>query len=406
MAIFEIQKIGESGKIEKSKREAADRATLYKELQSEGVNVVSLREIVKHSFSFGKLAGGMQLSQLKTRDKILFAHNMSAMLVAGLTISRILSVLERQARGAAARRMYSAIAEEIRNGKPLSEALKQYHKTFPQFFISMVHAGEESGKLADSLRVVANQMEKFYLLKKRLRGALIYPSIVVTLMIAIAFILLTFVVPTLTATFQELDVKLPLSTRIVIGSSAFMKNNVIIVIGAIIAALVVFISALRSGRGKRILDGLFLRVPVLGVMIREYYSAQTARTLSSLLSSGVVYILAMEITKDVVQNTRHKEVLELARARVEKGEPISAVFSEHEREYPPFVAEMVAVGEETGRLSDMLGEVANFYEAEVDQKTKDLSTIIEPVLMIVIGVAVGFFAVAMISPTYSVFTNI
>ena len=154
------------------------------------------------------------------------------------------------------------------------------------------------------------------------------------------------------------------------------------------------------------IDTVSLRLPVIGPLVKESNSARTARTLSSLLSSGVSFLSAMEITRDVVQNDFYKEVLEKARLNVQKGDPISSVFIENEHLYPPFVGEMTSVGEETGQLAEMMLGVAVFYEGEVEQKTRDMSTIIEPVLMIFIGCAVGFFAISMITPTYSLMNNI
>ncbi|MDO8510317.1 MAG: type II secretion system F family protein, partial [bacterium] len=158
---------------------------------------------------------------------------------------------------------------------------------------------------------------------------------------------------------------------------------------------------LRTPRGKKLLDYLILKLPVIGTISKETNAARTARTLSSLLSSGVDVVIAMNITAEVVPNSYYKVVLKEAEKAIEKGQPLSAVFAEHSDLYPVFVGEMVSVGEETGKLSEMFMEVAKFYENEVEQKTKDLSTIIEPVLMVVIGVVVGFFALAMLSPTYS-----
>jgi type IV pilus assembly protein PilC len=270
----------------------------------------------------------------------------------------------------------------------------------------MVRAGEESGNLVNSLEVLANQMEKNYLLQKRIRGALIYPGIILCLMVAIAIIMMIFVVPTLTATFTEVNAKLPLSTQIVINSSNLVKDHLFIVLGG--GFLVVFsvMQFFHTKIGRRIYDYSILRIPLIGGLVKESNSARTARTLSSLLSSGVQFVTAMDITHDVMQNSYYKKILAEAKEVVQRGDPISTVFIKNEYFYPAFVGEMMCVGEETGKLADMLSGVAVYYEDEVEQKTKDMSTIIEPFLMIVIGVAVGFFAVSMIEPMYSVLNNI
>ena len=244
-------------------------------------------------------------------------------------------------------------------------------------------------------------MEKSYLLTKKVRGALIYPPVIILVMIVIAILLLIFMVPTLTATFEGLGVELPLSTRILINSSNFLVEHTLAVLVAVMLLVFSIVLFLRTKMGRHLVDNVSVRIPVIGGMIKEFESARTTRTLSSLLSSGVEIIVALDVTIDVLQNHLYKDVLRQVRMAVEKGEPMSAVFIGHDYLYPVFVGEMVSVGEEIGKISDMLMSVANYYEEEVDQKTKDLSTIIEPVLMIIIGIGVGIFAVSMLAPTYS-----
>ena len=265
----------------------------------------------------------------------------------------------------------------------------------------MVKAGEESGTVSSSLGIVANQMEKSYLLVKKVRGALIYPAVIISAMIVIAILLLIFMVPTLTATFEGIGAKLPLSTRVLIYLSRFLVEHTLLVLSAIVLFVVSLTLFWRSKIGRNLTDNISLRLPVIGEMIREFESARTTRTLSSLLSAGVEIVVALDVTLDVLQNHLYKNALQHARDAIQKGEPMSAVFVEYESLYPLFVGEMIAVGEETGKISNMLMNVASYYEGEVDQKTKDLSTIIEPVLMIIIGVGVGIFAISMLAPTYS-----
>jgi len=228
-----------------------------------------------------------------------------------------------------------------------------------------------------------------------------YPTIIISLMIVIGVLMMVYMVPTLTETFVGLGIKLPLSTRVIIAISNFLKSYfALVMVGALISALLIFFG-FRTARGKRLADTIILHTPVISEIVKQINSARTARTLSSLLSSGVDIVVAMGVTRDVLQNSYYKAVLEKTQNTIQKGEQISVVFSENSKLYPLFVAEMVSVGEETGKIGEMLLSVATFYEDEVDQKTKDLSSIIEPVLMILIGVAVGVFALSMLGPTYS-----
>jgi len=265
----------------------------------------------------------------------------------------------------------------------------------------MVKAGEESGRLAGALRTVALQMEQSYQLKRKIRGALMYPTIVITAMVIVGILMLIFVVPTLTQTFKELNIDLPLSTRIVIAVSDILSRYSIMSLTALVAVIVGLVAFSRTKNGRKAWSTTVLHLPIISTLVKETNAARTARTLSSLLSSGVDVVSALKITGDVLQNTRYRDIIREAEKKIQKGEQVSGTFTAHEDLYPPMVGEMVAVGEETGKLPDMLLQIAEFFEGEVAQKTKDLSTIIEPLLMIVIGIVVGFFAVSMISPTYS-----
>jgi len=277
--------------------------------------------------------------------------------------------------------------------------MRQFPHVFSPLATGMVKAGEESGTLSGSLKVVSEHLEKSYILNKRI--ALMYPTIIIIAMILIGVVMLIFVVPTLTGTYKELGIDLPFTTQMIIFVSDFLQNNIVTSFLIIVAVGIILSVALRSRRGKRIVDALILKSPIIGFLVKEVNSARTARTLSSLLSSGVPLTEALSITRDVVQNSYYQDVLEEARKKIQKGVTLSSVFTHHQELYPILVGEMIAVGEETGKLSDMLMKLSVFYEEEVEYATKDLSTIIEPILMIFVGVVVAFFALAMITPIYS-----
>ncbi|MBX9691512.1 MAG: type II secretion system F family protein, partial [Cyanobacteria bacterium] len=293
------------------------------------------------------------------------------------------------------------LGEEISRGVTLSDAMKLYPNVFSMLFISMVRAGEESGNLILALKNISNQMEKTYQLNKKVKGAMMYPAVIFCLMAVIGVLMMVYMVPTLTETFKGLGVKLPLSTRIIIAVSDAMKNYFLLMIGGVFGLAGGMYYALRTQKGKRASDYISLRIPVIGQIVKEVNAARTARTLSSLISSGVDIVIAIGVTREVIQNSYYKTILEDSERAIQKGEQISTIFLEHDDLYPLFVGEMLSVGEETGKIGDMLSGVATFYEDEVDQKTKDMSSIIEPVLMIIIGAAVGAFAISMLAPTYS-----
>ncbi len=398
MALFKYTAKNKEGEIYERTAEVADRLALYKIIRAEGGTLVSVKQVrsLVPAFSLKSLFSG-----ISTQDKINFAKNLAAMVTAGLSVTRSLSVMEKQARSKKLKELFAGIDADISHGITLSEALAKRSKVFSPLFVSMVKAGEESGSVAQSLRIVATQMDKSHQLVKKVRGAMIYPVIIISVMVVLAALLLIFMVPTLTATFEGLGVALPLPTRVIIFLSDFMIHHLGLVLVTLILIVVGAVSFWKSATGHRFFDRAFIRLPVIGTMAREVQVARMARTLSSLLSAGVEIVVALEVTSSVLQNHLYKQTLDEAHSAIQKGESLSTVFGRYGTLFPVFVEEMSAVGEETGKVSEMLAGVADFYENEVDQKTKDLSTIIEPLLMIVIGIGVGFFAISMLAPTYS-----
>src|SRR3989344_5383548 len=333
---------------------AEDRYAVYDHARTAGHAIVSVEEVKPSAFAalFTMERIGALVSRVKQDDIVMLSRNLSAMLCAGLALTRALAVSERETKNPALKRVLGRVCEEVQKGKQFHESLTLYPRAFSRLYVAMVRAGEEAGTLADALHTIAVQMEQSSTLRKKIRSAMIYPVIVVTAMVGIGVLMMLYVVQTLTKTFRELKVELPLSTKIILGVSEFLSGHTILAL-----ALVAF-----------------------GI-------------------AGVIILYR-------IQNTFYKTILAGAAVHVEKGKPMSEDFIKNEHLYPVLVGEMVAVGEETGQIAQMLEEVAIFYESEVERKTKDLSTIIEPILMLVIGAAVGFFALAMISPIYSISDSI
>jgi type IV pilus assembly protein PilC len=402
---FSYTAINKDGQKYTAVLETQSKATFYEEFKKTGDTLVSSKEIKKGNL-FSYQMHISFLERVKPLEKITFARNLGNMLDAGLALSRALTVAERQTANPKLKTIFKGLNESIAAGKSFHEALQLYPKVFSDLFVAMVKVGEEGGNLSDTLKQVANQMEKSFIIKKKIKGAMMYPSVILFVMIVIGILMMIFVVPGLTDTFKELKVPLPTSTKIIIFISDFASNHYILTFGILIGIVVAFFSAAKTKVGKKVLDFVTLRIPVVGLILKEGNSAQTARTLSSLLSSGVDLLLAVKITGDVLQNGYYKDVLKRSEKVVEKGDPLSSIFIAEDKLFPVFVGEMMSVGEETGRMAPMLVGVANFYENEVEQKTKDLSTIIEPILMVFIGASVGFFAISMIKPIYSVMNNI
>lgn len=405
MAKFRVTVKKESGMEEKRVVDAPSRFAVYAQVEKEGGMVVALSEggggLGIPAWMNPKLTSGV-----KAEERITFTKNLAAMLSAGLTLSRALSVVERQSSKKALKTIVQDLSERVKKGDAFHEALAEHPKVFSKLFIAMTKAGEESGTLAEALKIVAKQMDRAHTLKRKVQGAMIYPSIILFAIVVIGILMMIYVVPTLSTTFKELGAELPAATKAIIAISDFMAANAILVFALLIAATSALVWFLRTKVGGNLMLALSLRIPIIGNLVRETMSARAARTLSSLLSSGVEMLSAIEIAGEVMGDNRFGRVLEEAGVRVKKGEPLSASFIERSKLYPVFVGDMIAVGEETGQVAGMLSQVAEYYETDVEEGTKDLSTVIEPFLMLLIGAFVGVFAVSMISPIYSISSSI
>jgi type IV pilus assembly protein PilC len=398
MALYKYKFIKDEQEHEETK-EFADKAALYAAVRSDNASIISAEEVKNKKTPFKIFS---LKKKIKSQEIITFAKNLSVMIDAGLAVSRALTVLTKQSKNKKLIVVLENINISVNGGETLSKSLEAQPNVFSSLFVSMVKAGEESGKLSYSLRVIADQLEKSQNLSKKIKGAMIYPTVIMSLILVIGILMMVYMVPTLTETFKGLNILLPLPTRVIIAISDFLVANFLLTIIAIIVLATGFMSGLKTQRGKNMLDFVTLHTPVIKNMAKEVNAARTARTLSSLISSGVDIVSAIGITSEVLQNHYFKNLLEKAAKKVEVGELLSASLAgENKNLYPVFVGEMLSVGEETGKMTDMLDNIATYYEAEVDQKTKDLSTIIEPFLMILIGIVVGVFAIAMMLPTYS-----
>jgi type IV pilus assembly protein PilC len=403
--IFTYKAKLQNGEIVEDSLEAGNRFEASREIRSRNLTPISIIEKKKDvlgSFSFAQSF----FSRIKTAQLILFAKNLSGMLKAGLSLSRALSVLQKQTKNKKLNDILVDLSKEINSGGTLSSGMAKYPKVFSKLFVSMVKAGEESGNIVGSLNEVELNLEKSHALTKKIKGAMIYPSVILSAMILIGILMFAFVVPTLAKTFQEIGTELPASTQVIIAIGNFFSKNLILSLVLIISVAVGGVYLFKAKFMQKYIDYLVTRIPLVGNIVKELNTARTARTMSSLLLSGVTITRSIEITQDVVQNIYYKKVLEEAKIGIEKGLPFSDAFEKNTKLYPIMMADMVQVGEETGKLADMLHDIAVFYEEELENKTKNLSTIIEPFLMIIIGGAVGFFAVSMITPMYTVMDTI
>ncbi|MEI6296612.1 MAG: type II secretion system F family protein [bacterium] len=397
---FEFKAKKPDGSFIEGTRESLDRFRLSHEIVSEGLIPVLIKPVSEgRKFNFEYF--NQFFIRISLQEKITFSRNLGAMLAAGLSLSRSLSVLEKQTENPKFKKIIKSLLDDIEAGKSLSQALVRFPNVFSSLFVAMASAGEESGSLHESLKIVSDQLDKIYALRKKVKSALIYPIVILIAMVIIGSLMLIYVVPTIIGTFKDFDATLPLSTKIVINSSNFLVNNFLLVLFSSIFLGFLSYTAVNSAKGHRVTDYILLKLPVISEIVKQINTATTARTISSLVSSGVTLTKSLEITADVIQNYYYRNAILRAAIGIQNGESLSNLFKKEGNLFPILITEMTEVGEETGGLPKMLMSVAIFYEGEVDSLTKDISTIIEPALMLIIGAAVGFFALAMIQPIYA-----
>ncbi len=398
--LYKFKAARKNGEKYDGQMEAPDKLTLARSLRTQGDILISVKEKKKDGMSFSFL------TRIKTTDLINMCRNMAGLMQAGVALARSIEILEKQSTNVKMKAIFHSIFENIKAGGNLSDALAKHPKVFDNLFISMMRAGEESGNLVGTLREVETHLERSYNLKRKIKGAMTYPMVIIGAMGIIGILMMKFVVPNLLKVFVEFDVDMPLPTKIVLWLANTINDNFIALVVGIVVIVFTIYKVTKLPKVKQFLSIAIVKLPAIGTIAKQTLTARTARTLASLLKSGVSVTRSLEITRDVIGNLQYKAVMEEALRDIQKGSPLSSAFQNHSNLYPIMMGDMIEVGEESGKVGDMLIDVANFYEDEVDQKTKNLSTIVEPMLMLLIGGAVGFFAVAMMTPMYKMMENV
>ena len=383
---------------------AENRRQIAKLLKEEGlilINAVLPEEKERNLFKF--FAPRVKIS---STEKVLMSRNMWIMTAAGLSMLRIFNILAEQAKTKNLKRALLDMKEKINKGKSLAEALGSYPNIFSDLFLSMVKVGEESGTLEDVFKTLSLQLEKEHELKSKLHGAIIYPCIILITLLGVAIIIMTMVLPQLDTFFSGLNADLPFYTKFIIWLGKFSRQYWPLIVMAPIVFVFVFWRLLKTKKGKWALDTVLLRLPFFSILVKESNCAFLIRSLSSLIAAGVPIVRSLEISADVVGNFYFKKAVNSAVERVKKGESLAVSLRDYKDIFPFGTIEMLEVGEETGKTSGILKTLAEFYEQEVVDAAEKLSSAIEPVLIVVLGVAVGIFAFSIIQPMYSILGTI
>lgn len=341
-------------------------------------------------------------------QKLLFLDHLRIMVKGGLPMVESLDVLSRETSNQKMRAMIADVKKDVEGGKQLSQALEKHPKMFPTMYVKMIAAGETGGQLEGALEQAVVQMRKAYDLTSAVRGAMIYPSVIVVAMGGIGIMMITVVIPQITSLFKEFNTELPLATRILIRVSDMATEPVpvAIAIASLVGLVIGFLSLMRHAPPFRAaVHRALLFIPILGGIAKQINLARFSLTLSSLLKSAIPVVEAISITADTCSNVSYQSSLKTASDAVKAGRPLSGVLSGSPKIFPPMVVEMISVGEQTGEMEKLLSELANFYNDEVGKTMKNFTTIIEPIIIVVIGVAVGGMAMAVIMPMYTLVQN-
>lgn len=376
--------------------EASNRTNAMQLIQAQGLRLVNLTEAVAEKKSFGR-----RKKTVPAEELVGFTRQLSTMVSAGVPILRSLNSMAQHAESPHFREVLNGVSKDIEGGKSFADALEKYPEAFSDVYVNMVRAGEAGGILDDILKRLALQQEKNSSMKKKIKSAMTYPSVLIVITIGAFFGLMIFVLPAIGKTIKDLageDAELPALTQTLMSISQFMVNFWYLIFPLLFGSIYLLIRYIRTPAGRVRFHHLILKAPIVGKIVKKVAVARFTRTFSALIGAGVSVLEALEVTARAVGNTVYQDSLLDAAKRIKNGEVLSRIINEREDLYPPIVGQMLAVGEETGQTDKVLVKVADFYEEEVDTAISGLSSTIEPVMIVFMGGMVGLIAAAVMMP--------
>ena len=385
-----------NGKTIVKKIEAANSEEVIDYLQKNDYFPISVEKVQDFSLSFLDTL----TQQINFNDIVNFTRQIAIMLNAGLTLVDSLEILKKQTVKPPLKKMIEAIDAKIKGGSSFSVALKDYKSNFCNLYISLVRSGEASGKLGEILLRLADNLEKEREFKSKLNGALVYPIIIVISMFIVMFIMVTFVLPKLLALYKDFNVELPLSTQILIGVSNLSTKFWPFLLVLIVVGLYFAKKFLSTKAGKKSFDQFVLKLPVFGNIISISALVESTRTLAILIAAGISILDALSIVVDSTDNSVFQQAFLTVSQKVEKGQSMGVAL-EQERIFPPILVQMSLVGEQTGNLDDTLLRLSKYFEMESEMATKTMTTLIEPLILVFLGIGVGFLVMSVITPIYN-----
>ena len=402
MALFRYRIFSKEGEVSEGYIDAATELEAAEILRERGFSIIHFRPIkeklkkFKATFRFFK--------KVKIKELVIFTRQLSVMTAATLPLVQALRILVQQNRNPYFRTVINDLADEVDGGSKLSVAMSKHPQVFNHFFVSMVRSGETSGKIDEIMGYLADELEKDYDLISRIKGAMIYPAFIVCGLIAVGIIMMIFVIPKLTEMLTASGATLPLTTRILIATSNIMKNYWWLLLVVSLGLIIIYKLFQKVHLGRRNLDLMKIYIPIFGKLFKEICIVRFSRSLSTLLTGGVPLTVALQVTREVVGNAVFEDLIDLTISEVEDGNPIATAFNKSPI-IPLIVGQMMNIGEQSGRLDDVLMRIANFYQREINNIVQNLASLIEPVVMLVLGLGVGLMVSAVIIPMYQLSTT-
>ena len=396
---FNYQARTKEGEIQTGTVEAGSREAAIKTLQRHDLVVVYLEAVSAVPFYLRSLKF---LQRIKSRDIVMLYRQLAILFEANTPLMDALKAIVEQAKNPYLKEILSDIENDVRGGEALSQALAKHKKVFSPFYISVIQSGEATGRLDEILKYLADHAEKEHTLKSKVRGAFIYPIFILSVFTIIAVLMLMYVIPQLTVILVETGTELPLSTKMLIAASKFLRSWFWLVVIILAGTIFGFFRFLKSKQGRAIWDDVKLKLPVIGKLFRQIYLARFAENFSTLLKGGVAILSALRISSQVVGNKVYADLIKSAEVEVKKGGEISAVFERDRKNIPPTVVQMLKIGEKTAKLDYILERLSIFYRTEIDRVTDNLAQLIEPVLIILLGAGVAFLVASILMPIYNI----
>lgn len=393
---FAYQARDNQGGLHSGTVEAVNEANAFGILEQHGLIVIKISQPTKLDI----LGGLVIFNRVSPKEIVLFSRQLATLIDSKVPIIQALKILQQQVSSAKLQKIITEITTKVENGDSLSSAISLYPKVFSSLYINLVRAGELSGTLDESLSYLANQLERDFDLRSKVIGALTYPAFIVFALLVVGFLMFIYVLPPLVSVLKESSVTLPITTRILIGTTNFMQSFWWLVLGLLIGIIVGLRLYTRTPAGRYTVDYIKIKLPVFGRLFKDIYMARFARNLSTLLAGGIPIVKSLEAVAAIVGNEVYREIILESSRQVRSGKSIALTLSERQ-EVPPIVSQMTQIGESTGKLYEILDKLASFYEKEVEAVLRVLTTLIEPMIMILLGLAVAIMVAGILLPIYN-----